>query len=456
MKINLTCFPIKAIMAIAGFLTIQSCKKVSEKALSNNALSSTNIAEASAANGKPNIILILADDIGYGIPTVNGGETYQTPNIDRLASAGMRFTQVYGSPLCSPSRTMFMTGKYNFRNYQDWGVLDLNEQMMSNVLQDAGYKTYVAGKWAFDGGDISVKAHGFDDYSIWSPFVGDNGSHYKTPRIYENGANLPNSVVNNKYGDDIFTDRVLSFIKQNRNENFFVYFPITLCHSPYSPTPDDPQYASWNPKAPSDTTYFPSMVKYMDKKIGMITGSLRAWRLFNNTILMFAGDNGTPHGIWFTQDGVYQEGSKSSTNTYGTHVPLIVTWPAGGVSGGQVNNNLVDFTDFTATVLEAAGTNAPADYGTIDGVSFLNQLKGLPNTPRDWVFCHYKPDTDGQNGNVVRRWINNTQYKLYDSTGRFYNIVLDPEEKKPIKKNKMTAEEKALQAEFQSIMNTLH
>ena len=442
-------------MVVLFAASVLSCKKVTE--LSNDAaLSAEDISAAAAATGRPNIVLILADDIGYGIPTVNGGETYQTPNIDRLAAAGMRFTQCYGSPLCSPSRTMFMTGKYNFRNYNEWGVLGLDQQMMSNVLQDAGYKTYVAGKWAFDGGDVSIKGHGFDDYSVWSAFLGDNGSHYKTPRIYENNGYLPDNVVNGKYGDDIFTDRVLSFIRDNKKNNFFVYFPITLCHSPYSPTPDDPQYASWDPKSPSDSTYFPSMVKYMDKKIGMLADSLRAWKLFNNTIFMFAGDNGTPHGIWFTQDGVYQEGSKSATNTYGTHVPLIVTWPAGGLRGGQVNNNLIDFTDFTATVFEAAGVTAPADYGTVDGVSFLNQLRGLPNTPRDWVFCHYKPDTDAQNGNVVRRWINNTQYKLYDSTGRFYNIVLDPEEKKPIKKSRMTPEERALQTEFQSIMDSLH
>ncbi|MBG9377785.1 sulfatase-like hydrolase/transferase [Panacibacter sp. DH6] len=455
MKVNVPKLLTRVFSVILISSIVWSCKKAAELS-GSNAVVSADVSDAAAATGRPNIILILADDVGYGLPTVNGGQTYQTPNIDRLAAAGMRFTQCYGSPLCSPSRTMFMTGKYNFRNYNEWGILDLNEKMMSNVLQSAGYKTYVAGKWAFDGGDVSIKAHGFDSYSVWSAFLGDNGSHYKTPRIYENSGYLPDNVVRNQYGDDIFTDRVLSFIKDNRKNNFFVYFPITLCHSPYSPTPDDPQYAAWDPKSPSDSSYFPSMVKYMDKKIGMLADSLRAWRLFNNTILVFAGDNGTPHGIWFTQDGVYQEGSKSSTNTYGTHVPLIVTWPAGGVRGGQVNNNLIDFTDFTATAFEAAGISTPADYGPVDGVSFLNQLRGLPNTPREWVFCHYKPDTDAQNGNVVRRWINNTQYKLYDSTGRFYNVVLDPEEKRPIKPSKMTPAERALQAEFQSIMDTLH
>lgn len=439
-----------------GFISIQSCKKTNDLKIPDDSISSSDNS-AAAANGKPNIILILADDVGYGIPRVNGGQSYETPNLDKMANGGMRFTNCYSSPLCSPSRFVFMSGKYNFRNYDGWGTYAMSEKMMSNVLQDAGYKTYVAGKWQFDGGDASITGHGFDDYSVWSPFRGDNGSHYKAPRIYENGTNLPDNEVANLYGDDIFTDRVLSFVKQNRNNNFFVYFPITLCHFPYVPTPDDPEFATWdNNTGQVDTAYFPSMVKYMDKKVGQLMDSLRVWKLLNNTIVMFVGDNGTPKDIWFTQDGVYQQGGKSSTTNAGTKVPLFVTWPAGGITPGQVNNNLIDFTDFLPTVAEAAGTTIPADYGTTDGISFLAQLKGLPSTTRDWVFCHYAPGTDQPNGDNVRRWINNATYKLYDSTGKFYNIALDPNERTPIKKAAMTAAEKTLRKQFQATMNTLH
>jgi arylsulfatase A len=439
-----------------GSTSMQSCKKASDlKLLDDKIASSDN--SAAATNGKPNIILILADDVGYGIPTVNGGQSYETPNLDRMAAAGMRFTNCYSSPLCSPSRFALMSGKYNFRNYDGWGTYAMSEQMMSNVMQDAGYKTYVSGKWQFDGGDASIRGHGFDGYSVWSAFRGDNGSHYKAPRIYENSTYLPSAQVANLYGDDIFTDRVLSFVKNNKDTNFFVYFPITLCHYPYAPTPDDPEFAAWDNKTSQiDTAYFPSMVKYMDKKVGQLIDSLRAWKLFNNTIVMFVGDNGTPQDIWFTQDGVYQQGGKSSTTNAGTKVPMIVAWPAGGLAGGQVNNNLIDFTDFLPTVAEAAGTTIPADYGTPDGLSFLNQLRGLPSATRDWVFCHYEPGTDQPNGSKVRRWINNSTYKLYDSTGKFYNIALDPNERMPIKKSAMTPAEKALKNQFQATMNGLH
>jgi len=437
-------------------LIIQACRKAGDLVpLEEKALSATDASEA-AANGKPNIILILADDVGYGIPAVNGGQSYQTPNIDRMAAAGMRFTNCFSSPLCSPSRFVFMSGKYNFRNYDGWGTYAMSEKMLSNVLQDAGYKTYVSGKWQFDGGDASITAHGFDGYSVWNAFTGDNGSHYKAPRIYENSSYLPDNIVANAYGDDIFTDRVLSFVKQNKDSNFFVYFPITLCHYPYVPTPDDPQFASWDNKTGTiDTAYFPSMVKYMDKKVGQLMDSLVAWKLYKNTIVMFVGDNGTPNGIWFTQDGVYQEGGKASTTNAGTKVPLIVTWPAGGVTGGQINNNLIDFTDFMPTAAEAAGATIPASYGVTDGRSFLGQLRGQSYVPRDWVFCHYQPGTDA-NPDKVTRWINNATYKLYDSTGRFYNIALDPGERTPLKNRNLTSEEKALKRNFQNTMNTLH
>lgn len=442
-----------AIAIVVSALFYQSCRKTEALHPLENNDPASSMAQA-AVNGKPNIILILADDIGYGVPTCNGGQTFTTPNIDKMATNGMRFTNCYSAPLCSPSRFMFVTGKYNFRNYTDWGVMDPNEKTFANILQDAGYATYVAGKWQFDGGDIAIKNHGFDDYCVWNPYKNENGSHYKNPKIYENDAYLPESETNNRYGDDIFTERILSFVKNNRDNNFFVYFPIGLCHYPYSPTPDDPEFATWDPKTSTpDTKYFPSMVKYMDKKIGQLTDSLKAWSLYKNTIIMFVGDNGTPHDIWFTQDGVYQEGGKSNSSQSGTHVPLIVTWP-NGITPGQVNNNLVDFTDFLPTAVDAAGTTIPVNYGVADGVSFFSQLKGLPSLPRNWVFCHYAPNTN--NGNdKVKRWINDKTYKLYDSTGKFYNIMLDPEEKSPIKKSAMTTAEKNMKKEFQQIMNSL-
>src|SRR5678815_3439753 len=123
-----------------------------------------------AQNQKPNIILILADDVGYKSLTCNGGNLYSTPNIDALAKNGMRFTQCHASSGCCPSRFMLLTGKYNFRNYTEWGVMDRNQKTIAKMLKDAGYKAGYYGKWQLDGGDVSVHSFGFDNYAIHEPY----------------------------------------------------------------------------------------------------------------------------------------------------------------------------------------------------------------------------------------------------------------------------------------------
>ena len=251
-------------MLTSAFILFLACNKADNlKALQ----AAPSKDESVSALTKPNVILILGDDIGYDALTSQGNSTFSTPRIDELAQEGMRFTQCHSSPLCSPSRTMFVTGKYNFRNYYEWGVLDSTQRTFANLLGDAGYKTYVAGKWQFDGGNTGIKTFGYDNYCVWDPVKQAPGNHYKDPKVYTHGAFLNADSTKGKYGDDIFTDSVLQFIDQNRKKNFFIYFPITLCHAPYSPTPDDPEFATWQSGYDhNDVKFFPSMIHYMDKK----------------------------------------------------------------------------------------------------------------------------------------------------------------------------------------------
>ena len=134
---------------------------------------------------KPNVILIVGDDIGYEIPSCNGGQSYSTPNLDHMAANGMRFTQCYGSPYCAPSRTMLLTGKYSFRNYYTWGVLNTDQKTIGNMMKDNGYATLYSGKWQLDGGDASIKKFGFDKYAVFLPYRTDRedeaGYRYKNP-----------------------------------------------------------------------------------------------------------------------------------------------------------------------------------------------------------------------------------------------------------------------------------
>jgi arylsulfatase A len=447
-------FFVTAIVTI--LLCCVSCKKTAESEAVSDATATAAEASAARVSSKPNIILVFADDIGYEVPTVYGGQSYQTPNIDRMAQQGMRFTNCFSSPLCSPSRISLVTGKYNFRNYDEWGVLHTTEKTFGNLLKDAGYATYAAGKWQMDGGDTGIKQFGFAQYSVWNAVKNGEapGSHYKNPKIFENGAYLPESYTDEKYGDDIFTNRVLNFIDANKSNPFFVYYPISLCHAPYCPTPADAAFASWDPKGnPSNLSFFPSMVKYMDAQIGLITDKLTALGISENTIIIFTSDNGTPSDFNSLYNGKWIKGGKSNTNKWGINVPMTILWP-GTIAPGLVNDNLVDFTDFLPTFAELANTAVPASYGTTDGKSFAKQLTGQSYIPRDWVFNHYQPYTNSGN-DKLKRWINNKTYKLYDNTGKFYNIAIDPDEKSPIAERKQTAEEKTIRKNFQTIMNGL-
>jgi arylsulfatase A len=414
----------------------------------------TNIVKAQVQ--KPNIILILADDVGYKSLSCNGGNLYYTPNIDTLAQQGMRFTQCYSAPNCSPSRVMLLTGKYNFRNYIKWGVMDSSERTIGNMMKDAGYATGFFGKDQLGGGSEYLNAWGFDEYCVHGPFKSD-GHLYKNPLIYTHSVFLPDSSTLNKYGPDIISDSLFSFIDNNKSNPFFVYYPMQLVHSPWSPTPDDTAaFAAWD-AAPghSDTAFFPSMITYMDKKVGQLINKLRSLGIENNTVILFAGDNGTSGlvGDYVDEDAVIT-GGKASTTSAGTHVPLIAYWP-GTINAGTVNNDLIDFTDFLPTIAGVAGIPEPTDYGTLDGVSFSPRLTGQPGTPRNWIFDYFD---DHPGSSTLKRWAQTIQYKLYDTSAEnntrlFYDIINDPQEKNPIPDNLLTPEQKVIKQQLLDVIN---
>lgn len=408
------------------------------------------------STGRPNVILILIDDFGYEIPTVNGGQSYATPNMDQMAAEGMRFTQCHGSPLCSPARFMFLTGKYNFRNYTNWGVMDRNQRTLGNLFQMAGYATCAAGKWQLDGGDSSAKAFGFEKYSLWNAYEiftsGTQGSPYKNPQVFQDGAFLPEQQTLGLYGDDVFTDYINTFIDSNRNNNFFVYYAPTAVHSPFGPTPDDPEFATWDPKAKiSDARFFPSMVRHLDWNIGRIISKLKETGLYNNTIVAVTGDNGTPKEIVSLFNGALFQGGKGSTKEAGVHVPLFITWP-NYIAPGTVNGNLVDFPDFMNTFAEMTATDI-SSFGQTDGVSFYRQLTNELYTPRSYSYDYYHPLTNKGN-TTLRPWIQDSVYKLYHLSGNFFNIKEDPLELKKIKQGVMNTEQKASFNRFKSLVNT--
>jgi len=380
---------------------------------------------------EPNIILIMADDMGYECLSANGSLSYQTPNLDQLASDGLRFTQCHAQPLCTPSRVKIMTGRYNSQNYVDFGYLDVREKTFGNILKEGGYKTAIAGKWQLNGVNTDEpncmdqgRPHrfGFDEYCLW--WFTEKGPRYANPKIVQNGELLETSI--DDYGPDMVSDFVVDFIERNRREKFFIYYPMMLVHSPFQPTPDSPEWKDPERRMEKDDRYFKDMVEYTDKVVKKIVVRLEELNLRENTMLLFTGDNGT-HSSLVTQtiDGPYP-GGKGWLLDNGTHVPLIVSWP-NAEPKGMIVNDLVEFSDFLPTFADAGKVKIPEN---IDGRSFFNALTGSDYTPRETIFVHYYPNTQEvkpRNGCFIR----NAGYKLY-TDGRFFEMTNDRWEKDPL------------------------
>ena len=374
----------------------------------------------------PNIVLIMADDLGTEVLGCYGGTSYDTPNIDKLANTGLKFNHCYSSPVCSPTRVNLITGRYGFRTGQTWGVLPEDEITFGQVLKSAGYKTALSGKWQMSllkENPDHITENGFEQNSV---FGWHEGPRYHEPMIYPNGK--IRTDVKDKYGPDVFTQFISDFIVNNKEGPFLAYYPMALAHEIsndlQTPPPVGPQgrYQTYK-----------ELVEYADVLVGKVIQLLDEQDLRENTLILFTADNGTPyHFITKYENGKYIRepvysaigdslirGGKSFLTDAGTHVPLIANWQ-GVTSPGAVNNNLIDFSDFMPTFAELANAKLPDDR-TIDGKSFVLQIKGVPGEVRQWAFVEWEGDS----------WIRTQAWKLY-SNGYLFDMKNDRGEKRPI------------------------
>jgi len=396
---------------------------------------------------RPNIILIMADDLGYECLSCYGSLSYKTPVLDELARTGMRFDNCHSQPLCTPSRVKIMTGRYNFRNYTRFGYFDFREKTFAHVLGSAGYATCIAGKWQLMGrGAAGPYDAGFDDYCLWhmEDAFAPKESRYRSPKIIKNGKVLDG--LEGKYGPDIFCDYILDYIERHKSGPFFVYYPMALVHAPFVPTPDSPDWT--RPAGKGDKKYFADMVAYMDKLVGRIVSRLDALGLRENTLLIFTGDNGTGRAITSQMPGGTIKGGKSLTIDTGTHVPLIANWK-GAVPAGKVCGDLVDFSDFLPTLAEAAGAALPENV-VIDGRSFLPQLRGQKGNPKEWLLCHYV----SQSGRGFKRFVRDKRWKLYH-TGELFDVQADPLEQSPILLGRAGEQATEARRRFQAVLDSV-
>ncbi len=408
---------------------------------------------AATDDRRMNIILILADDLGYETIGANGGESYFTPNLDRLAANGVRFEHCYAQPVCTPSRVQLMTGQYNVRNYTKFGVLNREERTFANLLKENGYATCIAGKWQLGGGTDAPQHFGFDDALLWQHLRGarredtKHDTRYSNPRFERNGVAV--DYNNGEFGPDVMADFVCGFIRDNRDKPFLVYYPMILTHCPFVPTPLS---ADWDPKSKGadsykgDAKYFGDMVHYMDRLVGKVVEEVKRQGLEDRTIILFTGDNGTDMPIISRLNGKDVAGGKGSTTDAGTRVPLIAYGP--GHLKPAVVSDLVDFSDFLPTLCELAGIPVPATP-ELDGRSFAPQLSGRKGSPRKYVYSWFSAKGDEGNARVFAR---THRYKLYRS-GEFFDVVADNLEKSPLPEAALSGEEKQVRDQLRNAID---
>jgi arylsulfatase A-like enzyme len=413
---------------------------------------------------QPNIILIMADDIGVEGIGAYGGTSYKTPKIDKMAQEGVRFTHAYAQPLCSNTRLQLMTGLFNNRNWKYFGIMDPKEKTIGHYMQEAGYTTCMAGKWQLQSYDpvdypgsekrrgtgMHPKDAGFNDYSLYhSLHTEDKGYRYAKPTYLENGKLIKKSA--DKYGPDMWVDFINNFVDKNsdKEDPFFVYYAMALPHWPMVLTPHSKDWKKGDRFEP-DTKHFKDMTEYMDYCVGRILDHLDKKNLAEDTMVIFYSDNGTHLDI--TSDTINGKvaGGKGWTTDAGTHVPLIVRWK--GHIQPNISNELTDSTDLLATCVHVAGSEVDRK---IDGVSIYPNLMDPKHKIKDHIFCFYDPrpgwDKDQFTKLVFAR---DKRYKLYED-GRLFDIEKDVLEQKPYLKKQDTPELKEKRQELKEVLENM-
>jgi arylsulfatase A len=355
-----------------------------------------------------------------------------------------------------------MTGQYNFRNWRAFGVMNPKERTIGHWMSEAGYRTCIAGKWqmySYNPEDFEPewrgkgqlpKDAGFEEYCLWhAGHTEDKGSRYGDPTIFENG--VLRKDLKDRYADDLFSDFAVNFLQKHQKDPCFVYFPMSLAHGPFLPTPKSRNWTTARLK--NDRANFPDMVEYMDDVVGRLAGKIDRLGLRERTLILFYGDNGTDRTITSRMGNRTIQGGKGLTTDSGVHVPLIANWKGAG-KAGLVLDDLVDSTDFVPTIMEAAGARLPAGV-PIDGRSFLPRLRGDRGSPREWVYWWYDPKPGhGKEQYTRTRYARDARYKLYED-GRLFDAERDPEDEHEISKGRGNPEAERSRLALQEVLRSM-
>jgi len=385
---------------------------------------------------RPNILFIMLDDLGKEWISGFGASEIKTPAIDKLISTGISFKNVYSMPQCTPTRITLLTGQYPWRhgwvNHFDvprWGHgvrFDPNlNPSFPKMLRNAGYSTCAAGKWQINDfrlePDAMVKA-GFDEYCMWTGGEGGNiklsENRYWDPYIHTKSGS---KVYKNKFGEDVFTDFIIDFMKKNKDKPMMIYYPMCLPHGPLTSTPLEPD-------APKSEQH-KSMVRYADHILNVLVKALDQIGIRENTIIIWTTDNGTSGSIIGDLNGKRVRGGKSMLSENGVNAPFIINAP-GIVPEGVTSDALIDFSDLLPTLCDLAQTSPDKEY-EYDGISFAPEIYGLENkSRRDWIMALGSNPAKIENGRIKNafdfrdRIVRDKNFKAYiDTLNKIYEII---------------------------------
>ena len=331
-----------------------------------------------SVNTRPNIIFILADDLGIGDVSAYGSDQNKTPIIDKLAAEGIRFTHAYTAPLCGPSRARILSSRYAFRtgavNQDRVGQIKPAAEMITPaILKKAGYASSLIGKWSQFG--ETPAAFGFDEYLTFK----GSGVYWSTEKkgaetYFVNGKEL--ALPADVYMPDLMHKEATKFISSHQTTPFFLHYSMVHVHANIQRTP----YSKTGSDLYADNT------AYMDKLVGDLLHVLDSLHMRENTVIIFMGDNGTAskYAERSSIGGKQLSGKKGTMLECGSLVPAIISWP-GKIKPGRISNQLIDACDFMPTMAQLGGAPIPTDR-VIDGKSFFPLLFNESASHRDWIF----------------------------------------------------------------------
>ncbi len=387
---------------------------------------------------KPNVILVLTDDQGYGDMSCHGNQVLKTPAIDTLHRDGVCLTDFHVDPCCSPTRAALMTGRYSSRvgvwhTVLGRSLLRAGETTMADVFAANGYRTGMFGKWHLgDSYPFRPQDRGFQEALYHGGgAIGNSpdywGNHYFDDTYFRNGK--PEKF--HGYCTDVWFDEALQFIRANKDRPFFCYLPTNVPHWPLLVA--EKYVKPFAGKVPDSMAHYYGMLVNFDENLARLRHELRQLGLAENTILIFLSDNGTSDGVELDKNGyptagfnAGMKGDKLSEYEGGHRVPCLVYWPAGGIRGGREVTRLTAHIDLLPTLIDLCGL-APPPHGKFDGVSLAPLLRGPVTATADWpdrtLFVHNQRVIDPVKGKDYA--VMTDHWRLVDGH-ELYEIKSDP------------------------------